>query len=113
MDDPVRQGAIQFGLYCSQCHTYTGEARIGPPLNGVIGRHVGSYEGYEYSDALASHRNDTWTRERVRRFVADPQATYPGTAMDQPYTTDEELDQIIRFLETRPAEPPARREGAQ
>lgn len=67
---------------CSGCHTIGGQNRkaIGPDLGGVLGRDVASVPGYQYSDALRS-LDGQWSRARLDRFLADPQAFAPGNKM--------------------------------
>jgi cytochrome c len=47
----------------------------------VVGRPVASLPGFEYSAALEA-LGGTWTRERLDRFLASPQAFAPGTRME-------------------------------
>lgn len=67
---------------CSRCHDVgTGShGYAGPSLVGVWGRPVASLPGFEYSSALRQH-GGTWTRDALDRFLTDPQAAAPGTAM--------------------------------
>jgi cytochrome c2 len=79
---PVLLGQIRFARMCAECHTLSGDVRGGPPLNGVVGRRVGSYPGFVYSKAL-SDRNEHWTPQRLRAFLKDVNKQYPGTHMPQ------------------------------
>lgn len=109
IDGGARWGAVTFGLHCSQCHSMTGEAKVGPPLNGVLGRRVGSYPGYDYSAGL-SGRGEPWTKPRLRRFLADPHREYPGTTMPLPTTAPSQIEEVIDYLaasETGTAKPGA------
>jgi cytochrome c2 len=72
-------GAALFGLHCEGCHRES-EDRIGPHLKDVVGREIGSVTDYSYSPAL-SRVEGRWTEERLDRFLANPQADVPGTAM--------------------------------
>ena len=65
------------------CHTLEpgDESLEGPSLWRVVGRPVASLPGFEYSAALEA-LGGTWTRERLDRFLASPQAFAPGTRME-------------------------------
>jgi cytochrome c2 len=106
VSSPERWGALAFGLYCSQCHTVTGEVRVGPSLDGLMGRRVGGAAGYAYSDAL-TRRSDVWTRDRLRQFLIDPQSVYPGTAMPSPNVSDPDLHDIVEYLAATRARAPS------
>lgn len=106
VSSPERWGALAFGLYCSQCHSVTGQPTVGPPLDGVIGRRVGGASGYKYSDALTG-RHERWTKKRLRQFLSDVESVYPGTAMADPNIDGDDLKNIVEFLASREARPPA------
>jgi cytochrome c2 len=43
----------------------------------------------------------TWTRERLRAFIRNPNSVAPGTRMQQTAIYDSEaLDDLLAFLET-------------
>jgi cytochrome c len=65
---------------CTACHKLDGSDGVGPHLNGVVGRPVGSVEGFAYSDALAGH-GGTWTEEDIYQFIGNPKQYAPGTKM--------------------------------
>lgn len=87
---------------CYACHAVdpaeTGAP--GPNLAGVIGRRAGSLPDYEFSPALtaAGRAGLVWTRERIARFVADPQALVPGTQMQKPGLPEAERDALLDYL---------------
>jgi cytochrome c len=71
---------------------------IGPDLRKVVGRPVAGAPGYRYSGALTD-LGGRWTRERLDRFLTDPQAYVPGTKMKVAGVTDAaERQQLIEFL---------------
>ena len=45
---------------CAACHKIDNTNAVGPHLNGVVGRPVGSVGDFSYSDAMKSHGGD-WT----------------------------------------------------
>ena len=77
-------GALLFGSLCGGCHTRADGThhRIGPDLGGIVGRAVAAAPGFAtYTQAL-QRLGGAWTRERLDRFLADPQAMAPGTSME-------------------------------
>jgi cytochrome c len=71
---------------CFACHSVDPAERglPGPNLGHVVGRPAASLEDFEYSDAMiaARKKNLVWTEATLDRFLADPQAVVPGTAMN-------------------------------
>jgi cytochrome c2 len=67
---------------CAACHNFEegGPAKIGPPLWGVIGRHIASVEGFTYSDALTG-KEGAWDYQKLDAFLAEPRGWAPGTKM--------------------------------
>ena len=76
------EAGAQAFLPCSACHSVTpgGAALIGPNLNGVVGREVGSLPQFDYSPELKAV-GGTWTPEQLDRFLTSPSAFAPGTRM--------------------------------
>ncbi len=69
-------------LRCASCHAIGagGGARIGPNLQGVVGRKAGSLPGATYSAAM-KQQNFIWTEAMLDRWLTQPSAVVPGTAM--------------------------------
>src|SRR5437763_16705885 len=67
---------------CLPCHSVGEDAKnkVGPVLNGLDGRHSGSVEGYNYSDAN-KNSGITWSEETFKEYIKDPRAKIPGTKM--------------------------------
>lgn len=81
--DPARGEALF--RPCRACHMI-GEAavhRIGPHLNGLVGRAIGAAPGYAFSDDLveAGVEGATWTDDTLDRFLSGPRDYFPGTRM--------------------------------
>lgn len=70
---------------CQACHTFgEGEGnKAGPALYGVVGRVIGTQEGFKYSDIMRDHAaaGDTWTYEALDAFLEAPRTNMPGTKM--------------------------------
>jgi cytochrome c len=67
---------------CIACHAVGDGAKnkVGPELNGIDGRHSGTAEGFNYSDAN-KNSGITWSAETFREYIKDPRAKIPGTKM--------------------------------
>jgi cytochrome c len=70
---------------CAACHQIGSGARnaVGPILNNIVGRRIGSRSGFRYSPAMASAGADgkVWTIELLDAFLADPRAALRGNRM--------------------------------
>lgn len=92
--------------YCISCHSVD-PAETGlpaPNLDGVIGRRAGSRADFDYSPAMraAGAGGLVWTRKTLKRFLAAPDATVPGTAM-QRLPPGAPVDAVIDWLGRRQA----------
>lgn len=67
---------------CRACHAVGEKAknRVGPVLNGVVGRKAGSIEDFNYSDAM-KNSGITWDEATLSKYLADPKGTVPGNKM--------------------------------
>jgi cytochrome c2 len=90
---------------CYACHSVVaGEDKLpGPNLRCVLGRRAGTLPGFEFSPAMVEAgqaRGLVWTRATLDRFLADPQAVLPGTAMGMPGLPGaEDRRDVIDYLE--------------
>ncbi|MFT4962348.1 MAG: cytochrome c [Paracoccaceae bacterium] len=76
----VAKGAKVFKK-CGACHKIeAGKNGAGPSLYGVVGRPVGTVDGFGYSATLAGLGGD-WTPERISEFLTKPSAFAAGTTM--------------------------------
>lgn len=70
---------------CAACHQIGTGARnaVGPILNNIVGRRVGSRSGFRYSPAMAAAgaEGTVWTVELLDAFLADPRAAMRGNRM--------------------------------
>lgn len=66
---------------CRACHALeAGRNGTGPYLLGVVGRPIGTAQGFNYSGALAQV-GDVWTVENLSRFIENPRGVAAGTSM--------------------------------
>ncbi len=67
---------------CTLCHSLEpGEPHLaGPNLSGIVGRKAAAAAGFAYSKAFRALALE-WNEAELDRFLADPLATVPGTAM--------------------------------
>ena len=72
------KGEASFNDVCTQCHTIGGVA-AGPNLAGVVGRKAGTTD-YPYTAAMKG-AGIVWTPANLQRYLANPPAMVPGTAM--------------------------------
>ncbi len=96
-------GRAAFEASCATCHSVNGRNGAGPPLNGVIGRDVASIDSFPYSDALRE-LDGAWTEESLVRFILDPQAAAPGSAMQATPLSPHAAHRIAAYLQAAPAE---------
>ena len=90
---------------CSACHQVGPSAtnRTGPQLNGILGRTIGSVDGFRYSNVLndAADAGDVWTVEALEAFLADPRGAMPGTKMAfRGVRNEEDTAAIIAYIES-------------
>lgn len=93
-------GAKVFKSQCSACHTVEGKNKVGPHLDGVVGRPAGTVEGFHYSNANKSS-GITWTPDVLDKYITNPKGVVPGTIM--PYAglkNDAQRADLIAFLES-------------
>jgi cytochrome c len=75
-------GQAVFQRMCLPCHDAGEGARIklGPPLNGIVGRKAGSFEGFNYSDPMKAS-GITWDEAQFKDYIKGPMVKVPGTRM--------------------------------
>jgi cytochrome c len=76
----IEAGKKQFNK-CIACHAVDpGVQMMGPSLFGLMGRKVGSVEGFPFSEAMTS-ADIIWTEETLDAFLESPMQFMPGTVM--------------------------------
>jgi len=94
---------------CSACHQVGSGAqnKVGPVLNGIMGRAAGTIEGFGYSKALMDRAAEglIWSDAEMRAFLENPRKHLKGTRMSfAGLRKDSELDAIAAYLSTFPAD---------
>lgn len=95
----VERGRRFFQVGCASCHSLDGRVETGPPLNGIVGRRIGSVSGFNYSAAL-EEQDRRWDADLLRRFITDPGHTFEGTTMPAPPISWTMAPEIVDYLET-------------
>ncbi|MEZ5564908.1 MAG: PQQ-dependent sugar dehydrogenase [Gammaproteobacteria bacterium] len=91
-------GRSVFESRCAGCHTGTPGTTNGPPLHGVVGRRIGSVDGFPYSDALAGAEG-IWTRQRLLDFLSDASHNFQGTTMPEVVLPYRVYEPVVDYLE--------------
>ncbi len=93
---------------CFACHALAYD-RTGPRHCGLFGRRAGSVKGFAYSDAMKRSKI-VWNEKTLDRFLANPFAVVPGTAMGYAGVTDKkERADLIAYLKRANASPECRK----
>jgi cytochrome c2 len=70
---------------CRACHDVGPDAKnkVGPLLNGILGRKAGTIDGFAYSDAnkTAGSGGLVWTEEVLFKYLENPLTFMKGTKM--------------------------------
>lgn len=88
---------------CGICHDLgpTAKIKVGPPLNGIVGRPWASWPGYSYSKGLqdGKAKGNVWTAELLNQWLEGPSKLVPGTKMIFPgLKTAEQRANVIAYL---------------
>jgi cytochrome c len=109
VEAPAQQGDADNGadVYkkCRACHDIGPEAKnkVGPLLNGIVGRRAGTIEGFNYSAANqeAGAKGLVWTEEVLFKYLEAPLSFMPGTKMAFAGLNDpQDRKDVIAFLKT-------------
>ena len=99
MAQDVAAGKTSFNK-CLACHAIGEGAKnkVGPELNGLDGRHSGTYPEYNYSDAN-KNSGIVWNEATFKEYIKDPRAMIPKTKMFfTGLKTQKEIDDLWAYL---------------
>ena len=101
--DPAR--GEQIYRRCQGCHSIDAN-RVGPRHAGLFGRHAGSLDDYNYSDAMRAS-GIVWDATTLDQFLTAPRKFIPGTKMPFAGIPDaQERADLIAYLKKATAEAP-------
>jgi len=67
-------------MRCAACHATDHANRVGPGLEGIIGRKARTVPGFRYSDAM--EKSDiVWDAKILDAYLESPQKVVPGNRM--------------------------------
>ena len=98
----AEHGEKVFGK-CKACHMVGPDAknRVGPELNGVVGRKPAGVEDYKYSSAFSDWAadKDAWTPDLLDPWLENPKDVVPKTKMVfAGLKKDEDRRDVIAYL---------------
>ncbi|SIO04915.1 sulfur dehydrogenase subunit SoxD [Rhodovulum sp. ES.010] len=90
---------------CKACHQVGENAqhRVGPVLNGVVGREVAQADGFKYSPGLLSAAEEgmIWDHATLDAYLESPRAVIPRGRMSfQGLRSEEDREAVIAYLRT-------------
>jgi cytochrome c len=100
------RGQLLF-LQCKACHDLNPALphKVGPNLNGVIGRKAGTVEGYQFSEPMRSS-GLTWDLATLDAFLRQPGSVVPGSGMAfAGIAADADRASLLRYLQKAAAPP--------
>ncbi|WP_420338742.1 MAG: c-type cytochrome [Labrenzia sp.] len=88
---------------CAACHAVGEDAKnkVGPQLNGVVGRAWGTIEGYKYSPSLMEGAGEgrVWDVETLDAYLLKPRDVIPkGRMAFAGLRKDEDRADVIAYL---------------
>lgn len=90
---------------CAACHA-VGEGaknKVGPELNGIVGRKVAANEAFNYSPAFKTKAEEgwVWDETHLSEYLANPKVYIKGTKMAfAGLKKPEEIADVIAYLNT-------------
>ena len=88
---------------CVSCHMIGDGAknRVGPQLNGIIGREIGAVADYKYSKAMVKYAaaEKLWSEENLAAYLESPRKVVKGGRMAfAGLRKEKDRDDIIAYL---------------
>lgn len=90
---------------CVACHMVGDGAqnRVGPQLNGIIGRPIASLAEFSYSKGMQNFAESdaVWTEENLAAYLENPRQTVKGTRMSfAGLRKPSDRDDVVAYLKT-------------
>ncbi len=92
---------------CKACHQIGEKAKnkVGPVLNGVVGRKIASIEDFKYSKAFKKKAEEeadfVWTEENLSNYLTKPKKFIKGNKMAfAGLKKEEDRNNVIEYLKT-------------
>ena len=89
---------------CQVCHVIGEGAKnkVGPELNGLIGRKPGSLEDFKYSKAMIEFGQDhVWDKPTLTEYLHAPRKVVKGTKMAfAGLRKDDDIGNLLAYLTT-------------
>ena len=98
----VENGKTTFNIMCGVCHSVqkAGGPTLGPNLLGVVGRKAGTEPDFTmYTPALKASKI-TWNKKTLDKFLVNPNAKVPGTAMPMQIPDNKTRADVVAYLAT-------------
>ena len=87
---------------CKACHVVdSAKNKVGPSLQGVVGRVPGSVGGFKYSSAMTGFGGTgaVWDAATLNTFLTKPKSLVPRTKMSFPgLKSQSDRDDVIAYL---------------
>jgi len=88
---------------CKACHAVGPDAKnkVGPELNGIVGRKVAAVEGFKYSPAMKdfAEGDKVWDDAILHAYLEKPKDVVPKTKMAfAGLRKDKDRDDVIAYL---------------
>lgn len=86
---------------CAVCHNIeSADKKVGPSLQGVIGRQPGTAAGFNYSKAMiAFGQGKIWNEDLLKTYLANPREVVKGTRMAFPgLKKNEDIANVIAYV---------------
>ena len=86
---------------CKACHQVGENAknRVGPALNGVVGRNLGANPDYKYSKGLLAMKDKVWDEALLDAYLEKPKDVIKGTKMAfAGLKKEDERQDVIAYL---------------
>lgn len=100
----AEDGEQLYNNNCRTCHSWkAGDNRLGPNLQGIIGRKAGAADGFAYSDSM-KNAGITWDEATLDKFIASPDSVVANNNM-KPFNGISDAatrKSIVDFLKSNP-----------